>query len=102
MIANLIDIRTSNFKGTDGKEVKGIIPTFLVPSKDDKYCPNLISFWLHADSTIGQILVLSTIGKITGDEHYSDIKGIGLYDIAYTYDKNKTLQTLKYCKLKEN
>lgn len=103
MIANLIDIRVHNFTGTDGKEVKGLIPTFLVPSKDNKYAPNPISFWVHVDSVIGQVLYLSTFGVITrNDESLTDITGLGLYDIAYKFDKKKTLQILKYCKLKED
>ena len=103
MIANLIDLRTNSFTGKDGKEVKGLIPTFLVPSKDNKYCPNLISFWVHADSAIGQILVLTAtaFGKVENGDTYSNIEGLGLYDIAYKYDKSKTLQTLKYCKVSE-
>ena len=102
MVANLIDIRTNSFKGKDGKEVKGLIATFLAPSTNNKYCPNLISFWVHADSAIGQILQLSLCGVLKDGEHYSDIRGICLFDIAYKYDKNKSLQVLKYCKVKEN
>ena len=105
ILANLIDIRSNVFVGKDGKEVKGLVPTFLVQSKDNKYPPNYVSCWVHADSQIGQILALSLGIKqdfYTAGEHITDIQGLGIFDVAIDFDKTKKLQHLKYCKVKED
>lgn len=105
ILANLIDVRSNTFNDKDGEMVKGLICTFLVESKDNKYCPNLIAFWVHADSQIGQIISYSLkLGKdfFADGGHATDIEGLCIYDVAFDYDKNKKLQHLKYCKAREN
>ena len=103
MNANLIDIRSSVIKGDDGKEKQLLIPTFLVETKDNAYPPNYVSCWVYADSAIGHILSLSLIGGLPKPgEHITDVLGLGMFDVAYKFDKTKKLQRLTYCKVKED
>ena len=103
MNANLIDIRSSVVKGTDEKEKQMLILHFLVESKDNAYPPNYVACWVYADSAIGQILSLSLLGGIPKPgSHYTDVRGLGMFDVAYKFDKTKKLQRLTYCKVKED
>lgn len=102
MNANLIDIRSSVVKGKDNKDKQILIPTFLVETKDNAYCPNLVSCWVYADSAIGQILSLCVLGSLKPGEHVTDINGLCMFDVAYKFDKTKKLQRLTYCKVKED
>lgn len=101
MKSNLIDIRASSIKSDDGNDKIILIPTFLVEPKDKKFVPQVVSCWCYSDSMLGQNLRFALVGNIMPGDHFCDVEGLGVFDVAYKYDKNKKLQRLTYCKVVE-
>lgn len=95
MKSNLIEIRNSDFVNKDTEEVvKGYVALFLIPSRDERYSPSLVKFYIPKRSLHGQIL--SEILENENCKEKTNVFGIGAFDISFAYNKDKTYQKLKY------
>lgn len=95
MKCNLVDVRKSDFINQETDDVvEGYIATMLVPSKDNKYPPNLIQFYVAEKSLHGHIL-REFLEKEKRKE-LTKLSGIAEFEVSYKYNKDKKLQKFKY------
>ena len=94
MKSNLIEVKKSDFITESNDIVEGYKLLFLVPSKDNKYSPQLIEFYASLRSYPGQII--KEYLESRGFTDKTDIQGIDIFDISYSYNKEKKIQKLKY------
>jgi hypothetical protein len=95
MNCNLIDVRKNDFINQETDEVvEGYISTFIAPSADNKYPPNLIQFYTAKNDRRGFGREFDEILK--GCERVTDVTGLGLYELGYKFNKDKKLQKIAY------